>query len=297
MKRFLTVLLLAALLLCAGGAQAQMDDAASTAITADLYATPREGAQVLMTYYPGVRVEVLREANADFVQVNVGRKGGSLTGYMRKEDLVFGEEAVRQNRPLEVCYEQLSWTLYSYCDTRSEVLIECGDTTLYVMGECGDWVHATVDRGSEVITGFVNRKASGLREADRTTGYAAGIRTQPTADEPTREDAVAAARAHILADGIEANCVGGPITAELLDSCTVQLSSSACVIASLVPLACRPSARMCARAAAIASSGDSSPSTGCVRMPAAYAVLRTSSQSASRCTKPVMRPLSAYTAA
>ena len=50
MKRFLTALLLAALLLCAGGALAQMDDAASTAITADLYATPREGAQVLMTY-------------------------------------------------------------------------------------------------------------------------------------------------------------------------------------------------------------------------------------------------------
>ena len=223
MKRFLTALLLAALLLCAGGALAQMDDAASMAITADLYATPREGAQVLMTYYPGVRVEVLREVNTGFVQVNVGREGGSLTGYMRKADLVFGEEAIRQNRPLEVCYEQLSWTLYSYCDTRSEVLIECGDTTLYVMGECGDWVHATVDRGSEVITGFVNRKASGLREADRTTGYAAGIRTQPTADEPTREDAVAAARAHILADGIEANGVGGPITAELLDSCTVQV--------------------------------------------------------------------------
>ena len=223
MKRFLTALLLAALALCACCAPAMADDAASTAVRAGLYDTPREGGAVRMTYYPGVRVEVLREANADFVQVNVGRKGGSLTGYMRKADLVFGEAAVRQNRPLEVCYEQLSWTMYGYCDTRSEVLIECGDTTLYVMGECGDWVHATVDRGSEVITGFVNRKASGLREADRTTGYAAGIRTQPTADEPTREDAVAAARAHILADGIEANCVGGPITAELLDSCTVQV--------------------------------------------------------------------------
>lgn len=222
MKRILAMLL-TALLLCAGGALAQADDAASTAVRAGLYDTPREGGEVLMTYYPGVRVEVLREANAEFVQVNVGRKGGSLTGYMRKEELVFGEEAVRQNRPLEVCYEQMSWTLHSYRDTRSEVLIERGDATLYAMGEDDEWVHAVVDRGSEVVTGFVNKKESGLWEASVTTGYAAGIRTQPTADEPTREDAIAAARAHLLEDGIEANVQGGPITAELLERCTVQV--------------------------------------------------------------------------
>lgn len=225
MKRFLAMLLMA-LALCAGNALAQADGAASTAVRASLYDTPREGGAVLMMYYPGVRVEVLREANADFVQVNVGQKGGSLTGYMRRADLVFGEEAVRQNRPLEVCYEQLGWTLYGYCDTRSEVLIERGDADLFVLGEDDEWVHATVDRGSEVVTGFVNKKASGLREEDRTTSYAASIRTQPTADEPTREDAIAAARAHLLEDGVEANVVGGPITAELLDSCTVQVDMS-----------------------------------------------------------------------
>lgn len=223
MKRFLTVLLLAALTLCTCCAPAMADDAASTAVTAGLYDTPREGGAVLMTYYPGVRVEVLREANADYVQVNVGRKGGSLTGYMRKADLVFGEAAVRQNRPLEVCYEQLSWTMYGYRDTRSDVLIERGDAYLYVLGEDDEWVHATVDRGSEAVTGFVNKAESGLWEAGRTTGYAAGIRTQPTADEPTREEAIAAARAHLLEDGIEANVQGGPITAELLDRCTVQV--------------------------------------------------------------------------
>ena len=225
MKRFFAVLLMA-LALCAGNALAQADGAASTAVRASLYDTPREGGAVLMMYYPGVRVEVLREANADFVQVNVGQKGGSLTGYMRRADLVFGEEAVRQNRPLEVCYEQLGWTLYGYCDTRSEVLIERGDADLFVLGEDDEWVHATVDRGSEVVTGFVNKKASGLREEDRTTSYAASIRTQPTADEPTREDAIAAARAHLLEDGVEANVQGGPITAELLDSCTVQVDMS-----------------------------------------------------------------------
>ena len=223
MKRFLTALLLAALALCACCAPAMADDAASTAVRAGLYDTPREGGAVRMTYYPGVRVEVLREANADFVQVNVGREGGSLTGYMRKAELVFGEEAIRQNRPLEVCYEQTGWTMYSYCDARSDVLIEHGDAYLYVLGEDDEWVHASVDRGSEVVTGFVRKAESGLSEADRTTGYAAGIRTQPTADEPTQEEAIAAARAHQLEDGIEANVQGGPITAELLERCTVQV--------------------------------------------------------------------------
>ena len=90
MKRFFAALLLAALALCACCAPAMADDAASTAVTAGLYDTPREGGAVRMTYYPGVRVEVLREANEDFVQVNVGREGGSLTGYMRKAELVFG---------------------------------------------------------------------------------------------------------------------------------------------------------------------------------------------------------------
>ena len=101
MKRLFAMLLLAAAL-CASCALAE--NTASTARSAALCDTPREGGEVLMTYYPGVRVEVLREVNTGYVQVNVGDPGGSLTGYMRKEDLVFGEEAVRQNRPLEVCY-------------------------------------------------------------------------------------------------------------------------------------------------------------------------------------------------
>ena len=218
MKRILAMLLLAAAL-CASCALAE--NTASTARSAALCDTPRESGQVLMTYYPGVRVEVLREVNTAYVQVNVGDPGGSLTGYMRKEDLVFGEEAVRQNRPLEVCYERTDWTMYSYCDERSDVLVERGDAYLYAMGEHGGWIHAVVDAGSERITGFVQRDAEW--EDIRKTAYAAGIRTQPTESEPSPEDAIAAARAHILADGRQANGTSETITAALLDSCTVQV--------------------------------------------------------------------------
>ena len=218
MKRLFVMLLLAAAL-CASCALAE--NTASTARSAALCDTPREGGEVLMTYYPGVRVEVLREVNTGYVQVNVGDPGGSLTGYMRKEDLVFGEEAVRQNRPLEVCYERTGFTMYSYCDERSDVLMERGDATLYAMGEQGGWIHAAVYADSGRITGFVQRDADW--EDVRKTAYAAGIRTQTVEGEPSPEDAIAAARAHILADGRQANGTSDAITQALLDSCTVQV--------------------------------------------------------------------------
>lgn len=224
MKRLLGLLL--ALLLVAPCALAQIEGAASTVHTADLLDTPREGAQVLMRYYTGVRVEVLREADTRYVQVNVGIEGGSLTGYMRKEDLVFGEENVRLNRPLEVCYEQTGWTMYGYCDTRSEVLIPDGDSYLYVMGEYGDWAHAIFSSGSQDTTGFVNLVGDALPEMKRRTGYAGSIRTEPTGSEPTREEAIAYARARNLEDHVKANGEDTEVTGEMLDACeaTVDIS-------------------------------------------------------------------------
>ena len=56
---------------------------AATGVMAQLLSTPQPGAKVLMTYYPGVRVQVVRRAGAEYVQVNVGNRPGTLTGYMR----------------------------------------------------------------------------------------------------------------------------------------------------------------------------------------------------------------------
>lgn len=217
MKKLLVLLL--ALLMLAPCALAQIEDTASTVRTADLLDTPREGAQVLMRYYTGVRVEVLREADTRYVQVNVGAPGGSLTGYMRKDDLVFGEENVRLNRPLEVCYEQTGWTMYGYCDTRSEVLIPNGDSYLYVMGEYGDWAHAIFSSGSEDTTGFVNLTDDAIPEMKRRTRYAGSIRTEPTGSEPTREEAIAYAKARNLEDHVMANGGDAEVTEEMLDAC------------------------------------------------------------------------------
>lgn len=223
MKRIGMMILLAVLLTAAPCALAQLEGAASTAQRTDLLNAPVEDAQVLMQYYPGVRVEVLREADSRYVQVNVGVKGGSLTGYMKKDDLVFGEENVRLNRPLEVCYEQQGWTMYSYPDTRAEVLVERSDTYLYVMGEYGDWVHAVQSEGSTDITGFVSREDDALSEMNRSSCYAYSIRTEPTGSEPTREEAIERAKAYILADGVYANGTDEPATQAMLDACSVSV--------------------------------------------------------------------------
>ena len=54
-----------------------------------------------------------------------------------------------------------------------------------------------------------------------------------------------------------------------MSTCTVQLSSSSAVMGPPTQLASMPSARMCARAAATASSRVGSSAVGCVRIPAA----------------------------
>lgn len=227
MKR---IVILSALLMLLSMPLAFAESTASTVRATDLLELPRESATLLMHYEQGVRVEVLREADTQYVQVNVGEPGGSLMGYMKKEDLVFGEENVRLNRPVENCYEQTGWTLYSYCDVRSPVLIEQSDTFLYMLGSKDEWIHAIVQMGSETITGFVSREVNplGIGEEKRRTQYAAQIRTQPIGNEPTVEEAIALAADYLVADGQLDNVSGEPVTKERLAACTVQTDISYC---------------------------------------------------------------------
>ena len=60
MKRIVPLLLLA-LCLCTG---ALASESAATAVRTGLYEAPRDGAQELMRYYVGTRVEVVREVDA-----------------------------------------------------------------------------------------------------------------------------------------------------------------------------------------------------------------------------------------
>jgi len=220
MKRIFGLLLLA-LLLVPAAVTAEMETRAAAIVMAELTDAPRKDAAVLMEYYPGTRVEVVREVDGEYVQVNVGQPGGSLTGYMKIEELTFGEKNIRDFRGLEVTYPWREWTMYSYCDKHSEVISAYNDTFIYAMGEYGDWIHVVQEAGSETITGFVYKPD--MPEdiaAEKDVRYAWGIVTSLLPDEVDMETAVAYAREQLI--GQMANGQQGvAITEEMLDGCSV----------------------------------------------------------------------------
>lgn len=227
---WLAALLCALLVASCAGAEILGDvpDPARVAVIktmCDLLETPQENANVLMRYFPGVRVEVVREADATYVQVNVGTSEGGLTGYVRRENLAFGEESVREVRAINALYytTEETWTLYAYCDELSEVLEENVDTYVYAMGGLGDWLHVRVDSADAlpVRTGFVSKTLAGLSTAN--LAYALGVETYPLEGEMTYEEMIEFGKERLVADGEIANGTEGTqkVTREMLDACDV----------------------------------------------------------------------------
>lgn len=216
-------IILLALLLCLGCASGMADTGRACAkVTADLLDAPGEGANVMMRYYIGTRVEVIREVDDAYVQVNVGKEGGSLMGYMEKCDLAFGEAAIRQVQAEAVSYTTEVGTrckLYSYPDklapvNDAEFDISCKSVLGYRQS---DWLHVDDGLGH---TGFVARDEIHL--TDQNYWNAIFIYVEPAEDEMTREEAIAYARDVLLAtddDSTYTEVEGLEITAEKLDAC------------------------------------------------------------------------------
>lgn len=210
LKRNILAALLAALMLTAGGALAQETCSSAAAfVRAPLYDAPDTGAQELMRYYVGTRVEVIREADAEFVQVVVGDAGGSLMGYMEKRDLAFGEAEIRAFQAEWVTYrdvETQTCRLYSYPDKSAPVIDEAFNLTVQrVIGAQGDqWLHVEVFEGG---TGFV-----ALDELEGETVHeeaAPYIEAEPTEDELTRGEALERAKQILLEQqGADAQMLG-----------------------------------------------------------------------------------------
>lgn len=223
MKKNRMCLLLAALLtLCLFCAPAQAETgAAVTAAETNLYSAPQESAQVLMRYFVGTRVEVIREADAQFVQVNVGEQGGSLMGYMKAADLVFGEKAIRSIQPVEIVYRaQKPWTLYAHCDVSTGVVLDGETSYVNAMGEMGEWIHARVRAGDQEHTGFVSKSEAGLHEGLRMSGKLSYVRTELLEGEITQDALIEYAKARIVEDGQIANGTKDePVTRQMLDDC------------------------------------------------------------------------------
>lgn len=111
--------------------------------TALLYELPDEDSTVLMGYYSGARLTVLRDVSEEFYKVQAGEPGLGITGYMRKAEVMLGLEAQRQVQP---AYMELQLDrdveIYAYCDELSEhVWTARAGQTLYAMSRSdGGWV-------------------------------------------------------------------------------------------------------------------------------------------------------------
>lgn len=228
MKRMAALLVLTAAVWFASAALAQevivhvpQNCDAMTSTLTDLRSAPDEKADVLMCYYPGVRVEVVGEGDGDYVQVNVGDREGGMTGYMNRADLVFGEEAARRVRRVNVMYD-VACRLYSRMDTGSEVRYAgfVPDSNA-VLGFHGDWRHVSDARGR---TGFINVADAEMGGEDLS--YASYMYTRPLESEMSYEEVLALAKELILEDhrtGANLNMGMDDVTAEGLDTCDVEI--------------------------------------------------------------------------
>lgn len=196
MKRIVSALAALTLSLCCAAA---LGEYACAQVTADLLDAPKKDAQVLMRYCIGTRVEVVREVDDTYVQVNAGKPGGSLMGYMERRDLVFGERALRQVRAESVTYMpteiEATCRLYSYPDAQAPVIDEAFHIGLkQAMGsKDGEWLHVEDGLGG---TGFVRRSEIELSGPHWENAFF--IYVEPDADEMTREAAIDLARKTIL---------------------------------------------------------------------------------------------------
>ena len=221
MKKVLGTVVVLLLCLCWSSGLAD-DGRACAKVTADLLDAPNAGANVMMRYYIGTRVEVVREVDNAYVQVNVGKQGGSLMGYMEKRDLAFGEGAIRQVQAEAVSYTAevgARCRLYSYPDKLAPVHdAEFDISCKSVLGHRqGEWLHVDDGLGH---TGFVARDEIQLTGPDYYN--AIFIYVEPAEDEMTREEAIAYARDVLLAtddDRTYTEVEGVEITAEKLDAC------------------------------------------------------------------------------
>lgn len=129
-----------------------------------LYEKPDENSAVLMRYYSGAQIEVLRIEAGGMVWVQCGEKGASIMGYMRMDDLRYGVQAMREVPRCFKCYTlKPASDVYAYCDGLSGVIRQTEETVqIEVYGEndegwghllppvvwqTGAWIRNTPDRG------------------------------------------------------------------------------------------------------------------------------------------------------
>ena len=178
---------------------------------------PDANARVLMTYYAGTRLTVLREAKPGFLQVQTGTKEAGAMGYMRRSELRLGSAALREAAPEYMMIElNREADVYAWCDEGSGVIgsFAAGERFFAIGKNDGKWVQIAVP-GSGIVTRrdvyeWLDIGAQGTR-ADGTPGITCGFvrmetglgrgypciaerwEVEPVPGEITREQAVSLA--------------------------------------------------------------------------------------------------------
>lgn len=190
---------------------------------------PDANARVLMTYYAGTRLTVLREAKPGFLQVQTGTREAGAMGYMRRSELRLGSAALREAAPEYMMIElNREADVYAWCDEGSGVIgsFAAGERFFAIGKNDGKWVQIAVPGNGIVTRGdqyeWLDIGAQGTR-ADGTPGITCGFvrmetglgrgypciaerwEVEPVPGEITREQAVEiAVQAALLLDLPEA---------------------------------------------------------------------------------------------
>lgn len=149
--------------------------------TVALLDAPDANARVLMTYYAGTRLTVLREAKPGFLQVQTGTREAGVMGYMRRSELRLGSAALREAAPEYVMIElNREADVYAWCDEGSGVIgsFAAGERFFAIGKNDGKWVQIAVP-GSGIVTRrdayeWLDTGAQGTR-ADGTPGVTCGF--------------------------------------------------------------------------------------------------------------------------
>ena len=179
----------------------------SSSDAAPLYAQPNAQSAVLMTYYSGAPVEVIRSVGGFFL-VQAGGAQAGLMGYMRAEDLAVGDAARRQVQP---CFMRLEFNreapVYAYCDEGAQQIGVCEvGKTYYAMSKNEDkWVQLFLppqphvwEEEDRLTKGFVKLETGMAR------GYwqeLEGWEVEPIEGEITAEQAEALAMEYLDGSG------------------------------------------------------------------------------------------------
>ena len=201
---------------------------------------PDANARVLMTYYAGTRLTVLREAKPGFLQVHIGTREAGAMGYMRRSELRLGSAALREAAPEYVMIElNREVDVYAWCDEGSGVIgsFAAGERFFAIGKNDGKWVQIAVPGNGIVTRGdqyeWLDIGAQGTR-ADGTPGITCGF---------VRMETGLGRGYPCIAERWEVEPVPGEITREQ----AVEIAVQAALLLDL-PEAFRTEAALCARA-------------------------------------------------